>query len=186
MSEQTGTEHNETAGVNRLALLRIGDAAVVAGMAGLTAVDTVSTGTAQAAAGDALLIGELNDSDTSDTTLTSASTAGPTYVLESIATGLAPLRLEEKTTPDNVDSPGYGDLANFDGHLYYIQDQASLTGPGRAHRPARQTSPTPQARRLERPTAGGPHHRHQFGRVETGAVAASCNLALGPRSWPTG
>jgi hypothetical protein len=127
MSDQTLSEQEKTVNVNRRALLRTGGAAVVAGVAALTVAETVTAGSAQAAVGDPLLLGESNDSIDTGTALTSAATSGPTFTIENTAAGVAPLRLEQKTTPDTGNGLASGDLANFDGYLYYTQGASALT-----------------------------------------------------------
>jgi hypothetical protein len=197
MSDQTRSAQENTADVNRRALLRSGGAAVVAGVAALAVVETVNAGGAQAAVGDPLLLGESNDSVDAGTALTSAAT-GPSLTVENTTAGVAPLRLEQKTTPDIGDSLASGDLANFDGYLYYTQGDAALTGFVYTAYTANQMVPINPQRVLDSRTLAGRANvlnptgsfdssgrllaghtiEVSLAGLETGAAAAYCNLTV--------
>jgi hypothetical protein len=118
MSDQTRSEHEKPANLNRRMLLRTGGGAVVAGMAGLAVAGTVTATSAEAAAGSPLVLGAPNDSQTTPTSLTSAAASGPTFTVGNTG-GVAPLHLTEEATPASAAALTSGDLANFDGNLFY-------------------------------------------------------------------
>ena len=115
--------------MNRRGLLRAGGAAIVAGVAGLAVADTITATNAEAAAGGAMVLGAANESGTTPTSLTSAAANGPTLAISNTG-GVAPLRLMEALTPASPAGLTSGDLANFDGDLFYTAGSAAgpLTG----------------------------------------------------------
>jgi hypothetical protein len=119
MKDHNTTDIQPTSGPDRRSLLRTGGA-VVAGMAGLAVTETVMAGSASAAQGDPLVCGSTsNDGGVSSTALTSAVTSAATLSLDNSA-GFAPLNVREQ--PLNTQNPpnlSSGDLANYDGWLYY-------------------------------------------------------------------
>jgi hypothetical protein len=117
MNDQTRSEQEETADLDRRTLLRSGGAAVIAGVTGLAVVQTFTAASAEAAAGDPLVLGTPNTSGATPTSLTSAAT-GPTFTLGNTA-GQAPLHLTQVATPASTAGLTSGDLANFDGDLFY-------------------------------------------------------------------
>lgn len=126
MHDQTRSEQEETANMNRRSLLRHGGVAVVAGVAGLAVAETVTAGNAAAAAGSPLVLGAINNSDAQPTSLTSAATTGPTLTVGNTG-GSAPLHLTQVATPATPAGLTSGDLANFDGDLFYTA--GSSVGP---------------------------------------------------------
>lgn len=118
MNDQTRSEQEETADLDRRTLLRSGGAAVIAGVTGLAVVQTFTAASAEAAAGDPLVLGTPNTSGTTPTSLTSAAATGPTFTLGNTA-GQAPLHLTQVATPASTAGLTSGDLANFDGDLFY-------------------------------------------------------------------
>jgi hypothetical protein len=113
-----GTDTKRTSGPDRRRLLRTGGA-VVAGMAGLAIAETVSAGSASAAPGDPLILGSTtNSSSAAATSLTSASTTAATFAVANTQ-GLAPLKVVEQSFPAAAPALASGDLANYDGDLYY-------------------------------------------------------------------
>ena len=118
MKDQNRNNTETTSGPDRRGLLRTGGA-VVAGMAGLAIAETVAAGSASAASGDPLTMGSLtNSADTDPTSLTSAATSAATFAVANTA-GVAPLNVVEQTFPSVEPALASGDLANYDGHLYY-------------------------------------------------------------------
>ncbi|HEX8092368.1 hypothetical protein [Jatrophihabitans sp.] len=101
--------------MNRRALLRAsGVAAGIAGIGGLAAAQATA---ADAAAGDPLRIGRINDGGTSPSTTLVSAENGPTMILVMDGTGPT-LRVlpRESTEPLSV---GSGDLINVDGDLRF-------------------------------------------------------------------
>lgn len=118
MSDQTRPNPKEAGDVNRRGLLRAGGAAVVAGVAALAVADTMTAPSAEAAAGDNLVLGTANTSGTTPTLLTSTAASGPTFAISNTGGVGAPLRLTEAAFVSDVGLAS-GDLANFDGDLFY-------------------------------------------------------------------
>jgi len=117
MKDQIRTEET-TSGPDRRGLLRTGGA-VVAGMAGLAIAETVAAGSASAAPGDPLVLGSTtNSSSAAATSLTSAVTTAATFAVANTA-GTAPLKLVQQPLPAAAPALASGDLANYDGDLYY-------------------------------------------------------------------
>jgi hypothetical protein len=115
MNDQNTSEIQPTS-TDRRSLLRKGGA-VVAGLAGLAVSETVMAGSANAAQGDPLVLGNTsNDAGSAETALSSAASTSTLRLANSA--GFAPLNLEEQDTqiPANLTS---GDLANYAGFLYY-------------------------------------------------------------------
>lgn len=115
-SDQTSADERE---VNRRALLRRGGFIVAATVAGATAVEALTPGTARAASGDALTIGTSNDADADPTVLTS-SASDPTFTATNTGSGaplgLAPQLFGDYTAVSSVE------LTNLDGFLYSATD----------------------------------------------------------------
>lgn len=104
--------------LDRRAILRTTGTALVAGVAGLAVAETISATSANAAPGDNLVLGNLNDAGTTSTSLTSTDAAGPTFALANTG-GRAPLNLAEVPTPTTEPPLVSGDLVNYDGELVY-------------------------------------------------------------------
>ena len=124
MKDPIDQEPADERDVNRRALLRRGGVIVAATVAGAAAVDALSGGSAQAATGDNLVIGQTNDADTDPTSLTSAvaAVAAPasTLVLENTGDN-APLDLVAQSF-DTFTPVAGGELVNLDGFLYNTSD----------------------------------------------------------------
>jgi hypothetical protein len=127
MFDKKSPENEEPVNPDRRMLLRTGGVAVVAGVAALAVVETATAGSAQAAAGSPLVLGNSNDSDAVPTSLTSAAASDPTLTVGNTA-GMSALRLGEETYPTITSPPlASGDLANYSGDLYYTA--GSSVGP---------------------------------------------------------
>jgi hypothetical protein len=117
MKDELHTQ-DETAGApDRRALLRTGGA-VVAGMAGLAVAEATLAASASAAPGDPVVLGAVNTAGATATSVTSSSAAAPTLAVQNTGT-FAPLRVTQQAFPATLPSLGSGDLANYDGDLYY-------------------------------------------------------------------
>jgi len=130
MTEQFRETSTETPDLDRRALLRRGGAAVVAGVAGVAAVQALTQTGAQAVAGP-MSYGAANDAGTDLTSLTS-SNATATLQLANTGAG-APLNLVASGVTDAANLAN-GDLANLDGDLVYatsaVIDGVATTIPG--------------------------------------------------------
>ena len=107
--------------VDRRSLLRRGGVAVAAGVAGAAAGQLVSASAAEADPGSPLLLDEVNDGGSATTSLTAAIDAAPTLEVANNGLG-ASLRVTSSPIPDTADGLDIGDLATFDGNLYYTAD----------------------------------------------------------------
>ena len=116
MKDELHIQDEKTSAPDRRALLRTGGA-VVAGMAGLAVAEGAMAGSASAAPGDPVLLGSANTAGVTATSVTS-SAAAPTFAVANTGTA-APLRVTEQAFPATQPSLGSGDVANYDGDLYY-------------------------------------------------------------------
>jgi hypothetical protein len=96
---------------------------VLAGVAGLAAVETLAAPAAEAAA-NPMLLSSVNDGGGVATVLTSAAVGTPSLGLANTASG-APLRLAEELFPNDFSNLHSGDMANFQGDLYYTHGLTS-------------------------------------------------------------
>jgi hypothetical protein len=112
--------------VNRRALLRRGGVIVAATVAGVTAVEALNAGDAQAAPGDPVLQGQSNDAATAQTTLTSSATTSTLAVANTGAH--APVKLAQQAFASFIPAAG-GELENLDGVLYSTLDFGGTIGP---------------------------------------------------------
>jgi hypothetical protein len=159
MHDQNRSDQEETASLDRRMLLRTGSVAVVAGVAGLAVLEAFTAGSAEAAAGGNLVLGAANTSDATATSLTSAATTGPTFTVANTG-GKAPLHLDTVATPATVPALTPGDLANFDGDLFYTAGTpaAPLTGFVYSEITANQLVAIKPQRILDTRTAAGRSH----------------------------
>ena len=117
MKDELHTQDETASTPDRRALLRTGGA-VVAGMAGLAVAETAMAGSASAAPGDPVVMGSANAAGATSTSVTSSAGAAPTFAVANTGT-FAPLRVTEQAFPATLPSLGSGDVANYDGDLYY-------------------------------------------------------------------
>jgi hypothetical protein len=115
-SEQQSVDERD---VNRRALLRRGGVIVAATVAGATAVEAMSGGSARAASGDALTLGQANTSGTNPASVTSTATTASVSLANTA--DHAPLVLASQTG-DSYDPAAGGELVNLDGFLYSSSD----------------------------------------------------------------
>jgi hypothetical protein len=210
MSDNTRSEQEGHTDVDRRALLRTGGAAVVASVAGLAVVETVTASSAQAAIDGPVLMSHDNDAENTSTTVTSSSLFA-TFTCSNIG-GAAPFNLTTVPTPATGDAFHNGDLANFDGNLYYTNGDFGV-GFVYTEYTANQVVPIGPQRVLDTRTVAGRAHilnpsgnldaggrllaNHiievTLGTLEVAATAAFCNLtAVSPAAagyltlWPGG
>src|SRR5215472_17328392 len=126
MNDQSHQPAGDDREVNRRALLRRGGVIVAATVAGVTAVEALNAGDAQGNPGDALVLGQANDSGTVPTSLTGAATTGATLTVANTGAH-APVGLAQQSFASFVPVAG-GELANLDGDLYYTVDFGGTTG----------------------------------------------------------
>lgn len=184
--------------VNRRVLLRRGGAIVAATVAGMTAVEALNAGAAQAAPGNPLIMGQANDSGTSATSLTSGATTGATFTVANTGAH-APVGLAQQSLASYVAAAG-GELANLDGLLHSTIDFGGTIGahPGFVYSEftANQVVTIKPQRILDtRTSAGRTHILNKTGNLDTAgrllaghtinidlsslevaAASASCNL----------
>jgi len=178
----------------------VGGAALLAGVAGMAAAETVTAPDAGATAGNPAVMGNANDSGTTPTSLTSAAAGGATLAVANTA-GQAPLNLVQEPIPSTWPPPlASGDLANYGGDLYYATGTtgASFIGFVYTAQTANQLVTIKPHRILDTRTAAGRAHitnptgnLDSAGRLlgthtivislsslEVAAVAAYCNLTV--------
>jgi hypothetical protein len=112
--------------VDRRGLLRRGGVIVAATVAGVTAVEALNAGDAQAAPGDPVIQGQSNDAAAAQTTLTSSATPSTLAVANTGAH--APVMLAQQAFLSFTPAAG-GELENLDGDLYYTFDFGPDIGP---------------------------------------------------------
>jgi hypothetical protein len=117
MKDELHTQDEAASAPDRRALLRTGGA-VVAGIAGLAVAETAMAGNASAAPGDPVVLGSVNTAGATATSVTS-SAAAPTFAVANTGT-FAPLRVTEQAFPATLPALASGDVANYDGDLYYM------------------------------------------------------------------
>ena len=127
MSNHSQKQSDDRPDVDRRSMLRRGGVVVAATVAGVTAVEALNAGNAQAAPGDALLLGsQANDAGADLTSLTSSANTGATITVENSADH-APLALGPQPGVSFAATTG-GELANLDGLLYSTVDFGGTTG----------------------------------------------------------
>ena len=127
MNDQSNQPCVDDRDVDRRGLLRRGGVIVAATVAGVSAVEALNAGDAQGAAGDALTLGQANDSGTSPTSLTSGATTGATFTVANTGAH-APVQLAQQSGASFV-AGAAGELANLDGDLYSTVDFGGTIGP---------------------------------------------------------
>jgi hypothetical protein len=127
MSNHSHDQSDDRPEVDRRSMLRRGGVVVAATVAGVTAVEALNAGNAQAAPGDSLILGSqvLNDSGAESTLLTSSAT-GATITVENSGER-APLGLSEQSGASFLPTVS-GELANLDG-LLYCTENIGTSGP---------------------------------------------------------
>jgi hypothetical protein len=121
MGSHTHEQSDDRPEVDRRSMLRRGGVVVAATVAGVTAVEALNAGNAQAAPGDALVLGSqvLNDSGAESTSLTS-NAPGATITVENSG-DRAPLGLATQSGASFLPTVS-GELANLDGFLYCTEN----------------------------------------------------------------